>query len=150
MVKIDYDMIKNLTIIMITFFYITSAFCQLDSELDFILRNNPIVQSKGCQRPSIDLKETSESKLMVLGMIRFYQLFISSQQNNARVCTFTPGCSDFSMAAINKYGIFYGMLMTSDRIQRCHNYKRSFYPIHPATGKRYDPIESYYRKIMFK
>ncbi len=127
--------------------YSSSGFAQLASELDFIVKKNPIVKSEGEVRPPFSLKEISETKLFVMGVIRFYQNFISSQQNNIRVCTFTPGCSDFSMAAITKYGAFYGMLMAADRIQRCHNYKRKFYPIHTQTGKRYDPIDPYYRKI---
>lgn len=143
-------MIKNLIITIAFMFAVPAAFCQLESELNFIMEKNPLVQSKPHQRPPISFKDPSERKLFVMGLIRFYQLFISSQQNNIRVCTFTPGCSDFGLAAIKNYGAFYGTLMAADRIQRCHNYKRRFYPIHSPTGKRYDPIEPYYRKLKLK
>ncbi|NIA29052.1 MAG: membrane protein insertion efficiency factor YidD [Actinobacteria bacterium] len=74
-----------------------------------------------------------------MGCIRFYQLFISSQ--DIPVCNFTPSCSKFGMAAIKKYGVFYGGLMTFDRLQRCNGLGRKYYPIHPVTDKSYDPIE---------
>lgn len=35
------------------------------------------------------------------------------------VCNFTPSCSRFSQEAIQKYGFAKGLLMTTDRLQRC-------------------------------
>jgi putative component of membrane protein insertase Oxa1/YidC/SpoIIIJ protein YidD len=126
------------------------GFTQIDSELQFITTNNPISkldESEERELFSFASEETSEIKLFSLGVIRLYQLFVSSQQNNLAVCIFTPSCSRFGSAAIKKYGIFYGILMTSDRLQRCHGFGKKYYPIHSQTGKSYDPIEPHFLEI---
>lgn len=127
-----------------------SAFTQLAEEFNFIIKSNPIIFIEGKKHFPLTLEEISEVKLVCLGLIRAYQLFISSQQNNLEICTFTPSCSRFGMSAIKKYGVFYGILMTSDRLQRCYGLNRKYYPIHPKTGKCYDPIEPHYLKIKLK
>ncbi|MBN2357699.1 membrane protein insertion efficiency factor YidD [candidate division KSB1 bacterium] len=78
-----------------------------------------------------------------MAMIRFYQLFISSQQNNQSVCIFTPSCSRFGLRAIKKYGLLQGILMTSDRLQRCHGFAGKYYQRPNQNGKYPDPIERY-------
>jgi len=123
----------------------TSA--QIIKELQFITTNNPLLPIQQKQKlSSFNFRETSEIKIVFMGAIRLYQLFISSQQDKL-VCIFTPSCSHFAMAAIKKYGVFYGILMASDRLQRCHTLGRKDYLIHPTTGKFYDPIEPYYLGI---
>ncbi|MBN1350542.1 membrane protein insertion efficiency factor YidD [candidate division KSB1 bacterium] len=123
---------------------IRAANAGLQDELNFIRANNPVVKSADGEKRAKNFEETSEIKLVFLGMIRLYQIFISSQQNNQSVCTFTPSCSRFGFAAIKTYGPFYGVLMTSDRLLRCHGFSRGVYPIHKHTGKFSDPIELYY------
>lgn len=126
----------------------SSGYAQINNELDFILTNNPIMIEEDEGRPPINLRTSSEIKIALMGIIRFYQSYISSQQNNIIVCTFTPGCSDFAMEAIEKHGAFYGLLLGADRIMRCCNYKRKkqFYPVHAQTRKYYDPVKSYHFK----
>jgi putative membrane protein insertion efficiency factor len=36
------------------------------------------------------------------------------------VCNFTPSCSRFSQAAVKRYGMLKGLMMTGDRLLRCH------------------------------
>ena len=115
---------------------------QLVREMDFILTYNPLNQSIDKEDFSIDGKETSELKLALTGTIRLYQLLISSQHNS--ICTFSPSCSRFGYTAITEYGAFYGIMMTSDRFQRCHGLSNKFYQISHQTGKLYDPVESYF------
>ena len=123
------------------------VFAQVEDDFNFIIKKNPIIIVDHKKHQTFNVKETSETKLFFMGMIRLYQNFISSQQNHLEVCTFTPSCSRFGHAAINRYGFMYGILMASDRIQRCNGYSRKYYSIHPQTKKLYDPIESYYLKI---
>lgn len=127
----------------ITFFADVVAQAQLQNELKFIASHNPLVVS-GKESHSFDWQQTNELKLLTLSAIRFYQLFISSQQNKTRVCIFTPSCSHFGQSAIQKYGILFGILMTSDRLQRCHGFGKRDYPIHSETRKFDDPIEKYH------
>ena len=122
------------------------SLAQITAELNFITKNNPILPVKEKEQSATIFKETSEVKIACLCGIRLYQLFVSSQQELA-VCNFTPSCSHFGMAAIKRFGAFYGILMTSDRIQRCNGFGRRYYPVHPVTGKSWDPIDPYYLKI---
>ncbi len=124
----------------------TIASAQITGELSFITKNNPIIPIEQKEHSPFTFKETSEVKLACLGIIRLYQLFISSQQELA-VCNFTPSCSHFGITAIKRYGVFYGILMTSDRIQRCNGFGRRYYPVHPVTGKSWDAIDPYYLEI---
>jgi len=54
-------------------------------------------------------------------------------------------CSHFGMEAIQEYGILHGLLMASDRLQRCNGLSRKFYPEDPKTTLAIDfPLEAYY------
>ena len=121
---------------------------EIASELNFIVKHNQVELAKERELSTFTFTEINELKTASMGLIRIYQLFISSQDISA--CTFTPSCSRFGMSAIKKYGVFYGILMTSDRLQRCYGFNRKYYPIHPKTGKCFDPIEPHYLKIKLK
>lgn len=140
-------MVNKCLLILIVALITPRAFAQIGRELNFILRNNPIAESKTKTQPTFNFKESSETKLIFMGTIRLYQILISSQHNSERICNFVPSCSRFGMTAIKKYGPFYGTLMAADRIQRCNGYGKKFYPIMTKSGRRYDPVELYYRKI---
>jgi putative membrane protein insertion efficiency factor len=45
-------------------------------------------------------------------------------------CRFSPSCSRYSYAALEKHGIFSGIALTARRIARCH----------PLGDSGYDPI----------
>lgn len=115
------------------------------NRLDFLSETNPIIKKEYDlrSRSFLTLKETSELKLAFSGLIRFYQLYISSQ--DVPSCNFTLTCSRFTTKAIREYGAFHGILMGSDRIQRCFGPSRKYYPIDPRTGYAIDyPVEAYY------
>jgi putative component of membrane protein insertase Oxa1/YidC/SpoIIIJ protein YidD len=76
--------------------------------------------------------------LPALGAIRLYQLVLSSQ--DAPSCPFSPSCSHFGQEAIRRFG-FQGLLMTSDRLQRCNGSSLDRYVLDPRTGKRLDPVD---------
>ena len=128
------------------------GYTQIKSDLDFIMANNPISLVKESEHFKASYKHSSERQLFLIGFIRFYQNFIGSQQNNKRVCTFTPGCSDFTIEAIERYGAFYGTLMGSDRILRCNSYERkhTFYEFNFQTRKMNDPVEPYQHLLFLK
>lgn len=60
--------------------------------------------------------------------IRAYQLAISPMLGNR--CRFHPSCSDYSMEALQRHGVFRGLWLAMRRIGRCH-------PWHPGG---YDPV----------
>jgi hypothetical protein len=107
--------------------------------LDFIRAHNPPDTIATGEVSPFSFSEVSELKIAATGLIRLYQLFISPQDVPA--CNFTPSCSRFGMSAIKRYGLFRGVLMTADRLERCNGLGAVYYPIHPETGKSFDPPE---------
>lgn len=65
---------------------------------------------------------------IVLGLIRFYQMFISPLLGSN--CRFYPSCSQYSLEAVQKYGVLKGGWMGIQRISRCH----------PWHDGGYDPV----------
>uniref|UniRef100_A0A7V3RGI2 Membrane protein insertion efficiency factor YidD n=1 Tax=candidate division WOR-3 bacterium TaxID=2052148 RepID=A0A7V3RGI2_UNCW3 len=89
--------------------------------------------------------ETNPVKIVFKTAIRLYQKAISPAQGD--VCNFSPSCSQFAAEAIGKYGIFWGTLMSADRLMRCNpdaiNYYNTFYS-GIKDNKVYDPVENNY------
>lgn len=114
-----------------------------DPNLKFVLAVNPPPRAAmTAGRPAALRGGVSELKTAFLALMRFYQVVISSQDMGS--CQFTLSCSNFSLAAIRTYGVGAGVLMTSDRLQRCHSLARPLYRQNPETGQLFDlPLESY-------
>ena len=68
------------------------------------------------------------TKVLFLGLIRGYQVFISPLL--PPMCRFQPTCSNYALEAIANHGILKGSWLTTKRICRCH-------PWHPGG---YDPV----------
>ncbi|MBN1829907.1 MAG: membrane protein insertion efficiency factor YidD [Deltaproteobacteria bacterium] len=67
-------------------------------------------------------------KRTLVFLIRFYQVALSPFFPQS--CRFYPTCSEYTLAAIRKYGPFKGSLLGIWRVVRCH-------PFHPGG---YDPL----------
>ncbi|HRI22430.1 MAG TPA: membrane protein insertion efficiency factor YidD [Panacibacter sp.] len=61
-------------------------------------------------------------------LIKFYQHVISPLMGPK--CRFTPTCSQYSLQAFKKYGVFKGFWLSVKRISKCH----------PWGGSGYDPV----------
>jgi len=57
-------------------------------------------------------------KAVVIHLIIFYQKFFSPMLG--KNCRFYPSCSEYSILAIKKYGLFIGLLKTFLRILKCN------------------------------
>lgn len=57
-------------------------------------------------------------KGLALGLIRFYQRYISPAMPPA--CRFQPTCSQYGYEAIARYGVGRGGWMALRRVARCH------------------------------
>jgi putative membrane protein insertion efficiency factor len=68
-------------------------------------------------------------KKALIALIKLYRYLVSPLFPAA--CRFTPTCSEYSMAAIGRYGAVRGCYLTLRRILRCH-------PFHPGG---YDPLK---------
>ncbi|MEO7454240.1 MAG: membrane protein insertion efficiency factor YidD [Fimbriimonadales bacterium] len=56
-------------------------------------------------------------KRVGVGMIRFYQVTTKWMPAS---CRFTPSCSNYTLQAIQKYGLLKGSWMGAKRILRCN------------------------------
>jgi len=63
-----------------------------------------------------------------IGIIRLYQNFISPL--TPATCRYHPTCSQYSLEALQKHGLFSGGWMAIKRIFSCH----------PWGGSGYDPV----------
>jgi uncharacterized protein len=61
-------------------------------------------------------------------LIKIYQLLISPLFPSS--CRYTPTCSNYTLEALNKYGVLKGSWLGIKRILRCH----------PWGGSGYDPV----------
>ncbi|WP_407306038.1 membrane protein insertion efficiency factor YidD [Desulfosporosinus sp. SB140] len=67
-------------------------------------------------------------KCLLVLVLRFYQKFISPLKG--QTCRFYPTCSEYSIQALQKYGLFRGSYKSIVRILKCH-------PFHPGG---HDPV----------
>jgi len=84
--------------------------------------------------------ETSVPKIVALQAIRVYQDLISPAMREDK-CNFTPSCSRYSVESIRKFGPVKGIVMTFDRVSRCHRWAWG-YDYERRSGKLYDPPEN--------
>jgi len=117
------------------------SYAQAKTGLAFIVESNPLQSLVKKNSARLNFHETSEIKLFLTNLIRLYQLFISSQ--DMPVCNFIPSCSQFGMKTVRKYGFFRGILLTSDRLQRCNGMSSRYYPLDIRSGRLIDPVENY-------
>ncbi|NPA54474.1 MAG: membrane protein insertion efficiency factor YidD [Aquificae bacterium] len=62
-------------------------------------------------------------KKFLINLIKFYRKTISPLKGSSS-CRFYPSCSEYSIQAIEKYGIFKGLLKSIWRILRCNPFSK--------------------------
>jgi putative membrane protein insertion efficiency factor len=67
-------------------------------------------------------------RLLVMALIRGYQVSLAHFMFTQ--CRFTPTCSHYTLAAVERYGALKGSWLGAKRILRCH-------PFHPGG---FDPV----------
>lgn len=63
-------------------------------------------------------KNSNPLSLLYGGSLYVYQNVVS--QHLSASCLYDPSCSDFSKQSVKKYGIFKGILLSLDRLNRCN------------------------------
>jgi len=116
---------------------------QIKEDLSFITKSHHLEKKNNDINFHQAITTGSEYKALLLGFGRIYQLFLSSQDRS--VCIFTVSCSRFGLSAVEKYGIFHGIMIASDRVQRCNGLGRIKYSLDLKSGLCIDfPISDYY------
>tara|TARA_B100000900_G_C20206630_1_gene564102 strand:- start:179 stop:415 length:237 start_codon:yes stop_codon:yes gene_type:complete len=67
-------------------------------------------------------------------VIKFYQITISPYLPAS--CRYQPTCSHYSIEALKKHGLFYGLYLSAKRILSCHPWGKSGYDPVPNKCKR--------------
>jgi len=74
------------------------------------------------------MNPSSWSRRAAIAMIRGYQVSLAHLM--VTQCRFTPSCSNYTLEAVNRYGVLKGCWLGARRLLRCH-------PLHPGG---YDPV----------
>ena len=61
-------------------------------------------------------------RLIILGLIYFYKIFISPLFGKS--CKFKPSCSTYMLIAIKEWGIIKGIYLGTKRILRCNPFNK--------------------------
>lgn len=64
-------------------------------------------------------------RIVILGLIRFYQKYISPLK--PPTCRFEPTCSTYAYQAVERFGLFKGLLLGFWRILRCNPLSKGGY-----------------------
>lgn len=64
-------------------------------------------------------------KALVILLIRLYQRFISPLLPPS--CIYQPTCSNYTLQAVERYGVFKGLWLGIKRISRCHPFHQGGY-----------------------
>ncbi len=67
---------------------------------------------------TIKQKTMTAADIFAINIIKLYRIFISPLLG--ATCRFNPTCSEYSIIAINRYGIFKGGFLSAKRILKCH------------------------------
>lgn len=127
-------------IITLTIFLCHSALLFSQNEGDLEIAKSLFLDFQPTNEGSVDLDSLQKKKYSNSKSLGFYKNYISSQDQD--VCSFFPSCSEYSSLALKKHGLAEGLLLTFDRLNRCHNFCIEKYPVHEPSGLQYDPIES--------
>jgi putative membrane protein insertion efficiency factor len=67
-------------------------------------------------------------KILFLGLIYFYKIFISPILPKS--CIYTPTCSTYGLMAVKRFGPIKGTFLSTKRVLRCnHRAKGGFDPV---------------------
>jgi len=133
---------KRLFLFVCITFLSISANCQTSQDMTLIIHGDCgeacVVSCANDQNDN--LQNNSVIKTLLKLPIFIYREFISSQMKP--ICKFHPSCSEFSIEAINQFGLP-GIMLGADRFMRCNNFAEEKYPLHESTGQLFDPVEHY-------
>jgi putative membrane protein insertion efficiency factor len=70
--------------------------------------------------------------LLLIFLLKTYKRFVSPvfEKLFGNACRFTPSCSEYTIEALEKYGLIKGLEMGINRLGRCH----------PWGGSGFDPV----------
>ena len=140
------SLLTLLGVILLAAFAVQPTYAQdFRQDLQGILDNRSVDEQDGGEdAPSpVAVERVSEAKTLFTGAVRLYQATLSA--TDMHMCNFTPSCSRFAAASVERYGVVKGSLLAADRLERCHGMPSTaqHYAYDPATERYVDPVGRY-------
>ncbi|MBU0649617.1 membrane protein insertion efficiency factor YidD [Patescibacteria group bacterium] len=66
-------------------------------------------------------------KKLTLKLLQFYKNYLSPGRLGLKICRFEPSCSRYTYQAVQKYGVFKGLLLGCRRVLRCNPFNKGGY-----------------------
>tara|TARA_B100000900_G_C20312584_1_gene606811 strand:- start:62 stop:451 length:390 start_codon:yes stop_codon:yes gene_type:complete len=104
---------------------------------DVLLLNSKCTTKKNDVRYRHYINFETSTKSIYTSLFFFYKTLISSQDGSR--CSFHPSCSEYGLLCVEKYGIFEGILKTSDRLSRCNGLSPENYDLIEGKNLLHDP-----------
>lgn len=83
--------------------------------------------------------DNSAAQQLLLSGILFFQRWLSPIDGPR--CNFTPTCSNFGFQAVQSQGVLFGIVLTADRLMRCHySVESDAGYLRLPRGSLYDPV----------
>ena len=114
------------------------AFAQAEDKSYYLIINS--IDEKLAHKIELETREKEKGNVLLIG----YRRYLSPQFSAD--CAFDLSCSRFSSKAIQRKGFFIGVLLTADRLSRCHTFvAQETVPIffNNKTGKVIDEPDMY-------
>ena len=87
-------------------------------------------------------------KRAVIGLIRFYQKYISPLSPPS--CRYSPTCSRYGIEAVERFGVIKGLGLTVWRVLRCNPWTHGGYDPVPEKKTKLKKQRTQYKKIDYK
>lgn len=87
-------------------------------------------------------------KRAVIGLIRFYQKYISPLSPPS--CRYSPTCSQYGLEAVERFGVIKGLGLTVWRVLRCNPWTPGGYDPVPEKKTKLKKQRTQYKKIDYK
>lgn len=116
MARYTRGMIKLVILFCLSTFVALPAWTQQENDLARLRRY--CAQEHADKPAATDVKKAKPLAFPMRMLFGFYRQVIS--EHISADCAFDLSCSRFSAAAIGRFGIVKGLLLTGDRLTRCH------------------------------
>jgi putative membrane protein insertion efficiency factor len=80
-------------------------------------------------------KGDGKMRRIVIFLIKLYQTVLSPFLGQH--CRFYPSCSEYSLEALEKHGVFRGLWLSIKRLSRCHPWHEGGVDPVPEPGKKH-------------
>jgi putative component of membrane protein insertase Oxa1/YidC/SpoIIIJ protein YidD len=109
---------STLGVTVLGYFFLLFCFPRIARDIQFMVENKPFITLIIVWAIFHVIGFLVVLKPMVIGFVHLYQHY--SPEELRRNCLFKPTCSEYMLLAIEKYGLFKGVIKSFGRFKRCN------------------------------